>query len=111
MVLGVNLTPIIVKHIIHLRDLAGRKLAVDANNFLYQFLALIRTPTGFPLRSPNGNVTSHLAGLLYRSTRLIYDFGIFLIFVFDGKPPKYKEEELEKRRKLREKAALEWGKP
>lgn len=106
--MGVNLTPIIVKHIIRLEDLAGRKLAVDANIYLYQFLALIRTSGGLPLQGPDGSVTSHLAGLLFRSTRLIYDFGIPIIFVFDGKPPKYKEEELEKRRKLREKAAIEW---
>jgi len=106
--LGVNLAPIVVKHKIRLEELRGRTLAVDANNFLYQFLALIRTPTGSPLESSNGTVTSHLAGLMYRSTRLICEYGIDLIFVFDGVPPKYKDIEIAKRREIREKSTLEW---
>ncbi len=106
--MGVNLTPIMVKRIMRLEDFAGRRLAVDANNFLYQFLALIRTPRGFSLESPDGTVTSHLAGLLYRTTRLIQEYDIKPVFVFDGAPSEYKRTEIEKRRKLREKAAAEW---
>jgi len=108
--LGVNLAPILVKHKIRLEELRGKTLAVDANNFLYQFLALIRTPDGTPLKGPNGTVTSHLAGLMYRSTRLICEYGINLIFVFDGVPPKFKEPEIAKRRQMRDKATLEWKK-
>jgi len=108
--LGVNLTPIIVKKTITLEHLRGKTLAVDANNYLYQFLALIRTPEGTPLKDSQGNITSHLAGLMFRSTRLIHDYGIRLIFVFDGEPPKLKEQEIQKRRELREKATLEWKK-
>ena len=108
--MGVNLTPIILKKILSLDDLRGKSLAVDANNYLYQFLALIRTRDGTPLKDKNGNVTSHLSGLLFRSTRLIQDFGIKLIFVFDGEPPKQKQEEIAKRRQQREKATIEWQK-
>lgn len=107
--MGVDLAPVIVKHGLRLEDLRGKTLSVDANNFLYQFIALIRTPEGFPLKGLDGTVTSHLAGLLYRSTRLIYDYGIGLIFVFDGKPARYKEAEVEKRREIREKAMQEWS--
>lgn len=106
--MGVNLTPIIVKHTIRLKDLERRTLAVDANNVLYQFLALIRTPKGLPLKAPDGTVTSHLAGLLYRTTRLLSEYRIGLTFVFDGKPSTYKEKEIEKRRELRKKATKEW---
>jgi len=106
--LGVNLTPIIVKNKIRLRDLRGKSLAVDASNVLHQFLALIRTRTTLPLRGPNGAVTSHLVGLLYRTTHLISEYHLTLIFVFDGKPLFLKRRELEKRRKLREKAMMEW---
>jgi len=106
--LGVNLTPIILKHTIRLSVLSGRKIAVDANNYLYQFLALVRTPSGYPLLSPKGTVTSHLEGLLYRTTRLTSDYGMSLVFVFDGKPPKYKEKEIIKRGKIREKFIQEW---
>jgi len=108
--LGVNLTPILVKHEIRLEDIRGRSLAVDANNVLHQFLALIRTRTTSPLRGPNGTVTSHLVGLLYRATHLISKYHLTLVFVFDGKPPRLKIREIEKRRKLREKAIAEWQK-
>ena len=92
--MGAYLTPIIVKKTLNLHDLKGRILAVDANNYLYQFLSLIRTRDGTPLMDSHENITSHLAGLLFRSTRLIHDFGIDLVFVFDGKPPALKAEEI-----------------
>jgi len=107
-ILGVNLTPIITKHDIQLKDLTGKKLAVDANNFIYQFLSVIRTRETSPLTGPDGTVTSHLAGLLYRITHLISKYNMTLIFVFDGKPPELKQPEIEKRRQLREKAIKEW---
>jgi len=106
--MGVNLTPIIVKKIVNLEDLKGKSLAVDANNVLYQFLSLIRTPDGTPLMDSKGNITSHLVGLMFRSTRLIHDYGIKLIFVFDGKPPQLKGKEIEKRHEARRKAVSEW---
>jgi flap endonuclease-1 len=81
---------------------------VDANNYLYQFLALIRTRDGTPLKDREGNITSHLAGLMFRSTRLIQDYQMKLVFVFDGKPPKQKEQEIIKRRQQREKALTEY---
>ncbi|MBX5327104.1 MAG: flap endonuclease-1 [Candidatus Bathyarchaeia archaeon] len=108
--MGVNLTPIIVKEILTLNDLRRRSLAVDANNYLYQFLALIRTRDGIPLKDRRGNITSHLAGLLFRSTRLIQDYEVKLVFVFDGEPPKQKKNEIAKRRELREKAVVDWQK-
>jgi len=106
--LGVNLTPIIIKKILSLDDLRGKSLAVDANNYLYQFLALIRTRDGTPLKDRSGNVTSHLAGLAFRTTRLIQDYEIKLVFVFDGQPPEQKREEIMKRREMREKAVEDW---
>jgi flap endonuclease-1 len=106
--LGVNLTPIIVKHILELENLKGKSLAVDANNYLYQFLSLIRTRDGTPLKDSHGNITSHLSGLMFRSTRLIHDYNIDLTFVFDGEPPRLKQQEILKRRRLREKATREY---
>ena len=106
--MGVNLTPIMIKKILRLENLRGKSFAVDANNTLYQFLALIRMPDGTPLQDSDGNITSHLTGLMFRSTRLICDYNIRLVFVFDGKPPKLKQREIAKRRKRREKAKREW---
>jgi flap endonuclease-1 len=107
-ILGVNLAPIIVKHDIQLEDLTRRRLAIDANNFIYQFLSVVRTYGTTPLTSPDGTVTSHLAGLLYRITHLVSKYDMSLVFVFDGKPPKLKQAEIEKRHQLREKATREW---
>lgn len=107
--LGVNLTPIIIKRKIQLRDLAEKRLAVDANNFIYQFLSVVRTRESYPFTGPDGTVTSHLIGLLYRITHLVSQYGVKLIFVFDGLPPKLKSLELEKRRLLRDKAQREWN--
>ncbi|MCS7117092.1 MAG: flap structure-specific endonuclease, partial [Nitrososphaerota archaeon] len=106
--MGVDLTPIIIKKIVKLKDLSFKTIAVDANNELYQFLSLIRMKNGMPLMDKNGRVTSHLNGLLFRSTHLIYKYGIKPIFVFDGPPPRLKEAEIEKRREIRERAMREW---
>ena len=100
--MGVLLTPIIVKDDTSLGDLRGRRLAVDANGELYQFLALIRLADGTPLKDSHGRITSHLSGLFYRTTRLIADFGLQMVFVFDGRPPVEKRAEIERRRAVRE---------
>jgi flap endonuclease-1 len=99
--MGVALTPLIVKETPSLDALAGRRLAVDGNGELYQFLALIRKPDGTPLQTVDGRITSHLVGLFYRTTRLIAEYGLELVFVFDGRPPALKLAEIERRRAIR----------
>jgi len=106
--LGFNLSPLVVKRQLRLDDLKGRSLAVDANNMLYQFLALIRMRDGRPFTDSKGNITSHLVGLLLRTTRLMADYGMRPVFVFDGKPPALKMRTLEARRQYRERARKEW---
>src|SRR5262245_56559752 len=100
--MGVALTPIIVKDTLALDDLSGMTLAVDGQAELYQFLALIRLRDGTPLRDSKGRITSHLSGLFYRTTRLISDYDLRLIFVFDGTPPPLKKAEIDRRRQVRE---------
>jgi len=90
-------------------SLRGRTLAVDANNMLYQFLSLIRTPDGVSLRDREGRTTSHLAGLLYRSTRLMLDHDLRFAFIFDGPPHPHKAKVLAERRAARQKAKEEWN--
>jgi len=97
-----------IKKILSLENLRGKSLSVDAQNYIYQFLSLIRMPDGTPLQDSHGNITSHLAGLMFRSTRLIHDYNIDLVFVFDGEPPQLKQHEIMKRREQREKATREW---
>ncbi len=106
--MGVNLTPIAVKETISLDRLAGRTLAVDASVELYQFLSILRLPDGSPLTDGHGRVTSHLNGLLFRTTRLIGAHGIRLLFVFDGKPPALKWAEIARRREAKVRAEREY---
>ncbi len=106
--MGVMLTPIIKKRTVSLDDLRGLTIAVDANNILHQFLALIRSPDGTPLMDSKKRATSHLVGLLLRTSRLIGRFGIFPVFIFDGEPPALKAGEIRRRRAARRKAEKEW---
>src|SRR5918995_1002343 len=99
---GVGLTPIIDRQPISLEQLRHRVLAVDGHAELYQFLALIRLPDGTPLRDASERITSHLSGLFFRTTRLIAEYGLRLVFVFDGKPPPRKAAALEKRRAVKQ---------
>jgi flap endonuclease-1 len=105
--MGVLLTPIVIKETLTLADLSGKRLAVDANGELYQFLALIRLRDGSPLQDSKGRITSHLSGLFYRTTRLMADYRLELIFVFDGKPPALKVEEIARRRSVKERYEME----
>lgn len=107
--MGVGLTPIILKRIVKLADLRGSSLAVDAFNVLHQFLALIRARDGMPLMDDEGRVTSHLVGLAFRTTRLMADYQMRPVFVFDGRPPHLKRREMERRRMLRERAEEEYA--
>jgi len=105
--LGVDLADIIPEQATSLESLSNKTLAVDAYNALFQFLAIIRQPDGTPLKDRHGRITSHLSGLLYRTANLA-EKGIKLVFVFDGKPPELKEEEIRRRRQVKEEAVIRY---
>jgi flap endonuclease-1 len=108
-ILGVNLRDLVSKTIIKLEDLSGKSIAIDAYNALYQFLAIIRQPDGTPLKDVTGRITSHLSGLLYRTSNLV-EMGIKPIYVFDGVPPALKEVEIKRRMKVKEEALVRYEK-
>ena len=91
-----------------IKNYFGRKVAIDASMAVYQFLIAIRQD-GNQLTNDDGEVTSHLAGLFYRTIRLL-DNGIKPVFVFDGKPPQMKSGELAKRAERREEAEKQLAK-
>ena len=105
--MGVDLSDLIQRQKTTLDALSGKTFAVDAYNALYQFLAIIRGPTGAPLMDREGRVTSHLSGLLYRTTNLA-EHGIRLAYVFDGIPPALKETEIKRRRMVKEEAVVKY---
>ena len=106
--MGVGLTPIIPRKIISFKFLRSKIIALDAYGELYQFLSIIRKPDGTPFTAPDGSITSHIIGLVFRVTKLMSDYGMRFIFVFDGPPHPLKLKTLESRRRQREKAYKEW---
>jgi flap endonuclease-1 len=107
--LGVDISDLIEARRTALEDLAGRSIAIDAFNTLYQFLSMIRQPDGTPLMDRDGRVTSHLSGLFYRSAALL-ELGIKPAYVFDGKPPELKKKTIETRKAAKVEAEKEWKK-
>lgn len=105
--MGTKLGDIMRAETFTLEELSGKKVAVDAFNTLYQFLSIIRQPDGTPLMDGQGRVTSHLSGLFYRNINLLMN-GINPVYVFDGEPPDLKQDEIERRREIRESARNEW---
>ncbi|KAL9318762.1 hypothetical protein ACSQ67_015279 [Phaseolus vulgaris] len=74
----------------------GRKIAVDASMSIYQFLIVVGRSGTEMLTNEAGEVTSHLQGMLSRTIRLL-EAGMKPVYVFDGKPPDLKKQELAKR--------------
>jgi len=105
--MGVDLGELLERKKIQIQDLSGRWVAIDAFNTLYQFLSIIRQRDGTPLMDRQGRVTSHLSGLLYRTTNLI-EAGVKMAFVFDGEAPTFKADTLAERSENRDKAASAW---
>ncbi|XP_063439030.1 flap endonuclease 1-like [Mytilus trossulus] len=85
-----------------IKNYFGRKVAIDASMCIYQFLIAVRQD-GSQLMNEDGETTSHLMGMFYRSIRML-EHGIKPVYVFDGKPPDMKSGELEKRKERREEA-------
>ena len=65
-----------------------------------QYATGLNLGTGVRLTG-TGRITSHLVGLFYRVTRLMADYDLDLVYVFDGQPPRLKRAELDHRRATR----------
>lgn len=114
--MGVKLGGLLEAKKVAIEDLAGRQVAFDGHNILYQFLASIRGRTGEPLKDSKGRVTSHLSGLIYRNSNLI-EAGVRIAYVFDGAPHTFKRKVIRARQQVRRQArrkyetAVKEGKP
>jgi flap endonuclease-1 len=107
--MGVQLGDLVSREKVDLKHLRGQTVAIDALNFLYQFLSIIRQRDGELLKDTKGRITSHLSGLFYRTANFI-EAGIRPVYVFDGEPPVLKLQTVQQRRVAREKAEAEWRK-
>jgi len=94
--MGVKFGNLLPKKEINFDDLKNKKVAIDASNMLYQFLASIRQSDGTPLTDSKNNITSHLVGIFSRLTNLM-NKGVLISVCFDGKPPLLKLKEREER--------------
>jgi len=101
--MGVNLSSIIPAEKHTMKDFNGWSVAIDAYNTIYQFISIIRQPDGTPLVDRMGRMTSHLSGVLYRTTNLM-EAGIRPVYVFDGKPDELKKDTIAQRKAAKEKA-------
>src|SRR5271154_1666837 len=106
--MGIDLGDVIPRKKVELVSLSNKKLAVDAYNTLYQFLAIIRGVGGEHLRDSKGRVTSHLSGIFYRNINLL-ELNMKLVYVFDGAPPEHKATEIERRRERRDEARRQYA--
>src|SRR5947209_17806421 len=98
------LTPILKREQTSLRALKSTSFAIYASIEIHQSLALVRKRDGSLFTDSQGRVTSHLIGLATRTSRLIADFDMKPVFVFDGKPNPLKRRTIEMRREARKKA-------
>ncbi len=105
--MGVDLGDVVPRKKVALESLSNKKIAIDAYNTLYQFLAIIRGSSGEHLKDSRGRVTSHLSGLFYRNINLL-ELGMKLVYVFDGAPPELKAVEIDRRRKQRDEAKRQY---
>ncbi len=78
-----------------LAELSGQRLAVDANNMLWTFVTGMGA-RGDPPTGPHGRPISHVIGLTNR-LRLYASHSVESVWVFDGQPPKLKQDTLAER--------------
>ena len=101
--MGLDLKPLVTPAPLKLQELAGKVVAIDAYNTIYQFLSIIRGPSGEPLANSKGEITSHLSGLFYRNANLLME-NIKPAYVFDGKANELKMAEIQRRSQLKKEA-------
>jgi flap endonuclease-1 len=105
--MGVDLGDLFTKEPCAFDDFRDRVVAIDAYNVLHQFLSSIRQRDGTPLKDAQGQITSHLSGLLYRTANLVAA-KIRPVYVFDGTPHPLKARTIQQRRERKEQAEREW---
>tara|TARA_Y100000034_G_scaffold20236_4_gene23102 strand:- start:431 stop:1459 length:1029 start_codon:yes stop_codon:yes gene_type:complete len=107
--MGTKILQLVQTKEIELKDLAHKKIAIDAHMYLYQFLTTIRQRDGSLLKDSKGQVTSHLIGLFSRTAKML-EHNIKPCFVFDGKAPDLKTKERERRKSIKIKAKKDYDK-
>jgi len=80
-------------------DYKNKTIAIDTSLVIYKYITAIRK-SGNDLLSADGHITSHLHGIISLINKLLSN-KITPIFVFDGKPPSFKKDTLQKRQDMK----------
>lgn len=84
---------------VNIKELQYKKIAIDISILLYQIVISIRN-SGKDITNDKGEIISHILGLFNKTIWLINN-NIIPIFVFDGKPPEFKNNTIKNRKKIR----------
>jgi flap endonuclease-1 len=82
---------------VNLHTLKNKRVAIDTSIFLYKSLINCRY-NGDYIRNKEGKIISHVHGLYYKTIQYL-SLGITPIYIFDGKPPREKNECISERNK------------
>ena len=82
--------------------LGGKMIAIDISILLYQVVIAIRN-SGADMFTNQGEISSHILGLFNKTINLL-KMNITPIYVFDGKPPKFKYNTINNRKEIKQKA-------
>jgi len=84
-----------------IKNYSGKYVVLDASMIIYQYVIAIRS-SGSDLKNTNGQMTSHILGVLSKTFMLLKN-NIIPIFVFDGKPPNIKLKTIKNRKEKKKK--------
>jgi flap endonuclease-1 len=83
-------------------DLNGKMIAIDISILLYQVVIAIRN-SGADMFNNQGEISSHILGLFNKTYNLL-KMNIIPVYVFDGKPPQFKQHTINNRKETKQKA-------
>lgn len=83
----------------NISEFKNQSIAVDVSMIIYQSAYALRAQ-GTDMKNSNGEITSHLHGLFYKTLNFL-KHGITPIYVFDGKAPNSKNSTIQKRKQTR----------
>ncbi len=88
---------------INTNDFEHKYIAIDISILLYQVVIAIRN-SGADMINNQGDISSHILGL-FNKTIYLLKMNIIPIYVFDGKPPEFKNKIINNRKEFKQKAS------
>jgi flap endonuclease-1 len=83
-------------------DFGYKMIAIDISILLYQVIIAVRN-SGADMLNNQGDISSHILGLFNKTINML-NMKIIPIYVFDGKPPEFKNKTINNRKEIKQKA-------